>query len=367
MRFYALMITALAVILITIPLLGKKTVPVPGASGEKYVVSAPAPKTPADTSTQGQVQLVQPQEPEETTPAQSLALLPQVQEPLDDVFHILNETTGEIHEISVRDYVRGAVCSEMPSTFHSEALKAQAVSAHTYALNLKKQHAKNPVASLKGADFKADPSNWRGYVTEEQARERFGDQFEEHWGKICDAVDAVWNQLLIYDDEPIAAAYHAISNGTTEASENVWGRPLPYLQPVDSEGDLLAPGYEKQLVYPLEEMRSVLTDAFPDANLTGDSDSWITIYSRSPSGYVTAVEVGGTTVSGLDFRSALGLRSSDFTVQLQNGSFIVTTAGYGHGVGLSQYGADYMARQGSSYREILLHYYQGAQLVAVAK
>ncbi len=179
-------------------------------------------------------------------------------------------------------------------------------------------------------------------------------------------MDAVYNQLLLYEDEPIAAAYHAISNGTTEGSENVWGRHLPYLQPVRSDGDLLAPGYEKQQIYTAEEMQKTILSAFPQAVLGEDPGEWLIITQRSPSGYVTAMEIGGVPVTGLEFRSALGLRSSDFTAEQNGGVFTVTTAGYGHGVGLSQYGADYMARQGSSYQEILAHYYQGSQLVQVA-
>lgn len=359
-RFYAVIITVFAVFLIVLPLLWQTPAP-PVVQEEE---TAPQKENTEEVKTDEAAQWVQPLLPEETpSPA---AALPTVEEPLDTGFRILDESTGVIHEISVQDYVRGAVCSEMPSTFHTEALKAQAVSAHTYALNLKKQQAQNPNPSLQGADFKADPSNWRGYVTEEQARERFGSQFDQHWEKICTAVDAVYNQLLLYEDEPIAAAYHAISNGTTEGSENVWGRHLPYLQPVRSDGDLLAPGYEKQQIYTAEEMQKTILSAFPQAVLGEDPGEWLIITQRSPSGYVTAMEIGGVPVTGLEFRSALGLRSSDFTAEQNGGVFTVTTAGYGHGVGLSQYGADYMARQGSSYQEILAHYYQGSQLVQVA-
>lgn len=366
MRFYAMIIAVFAIFLIVLPLLWKA--PAQAVAGPEEVVPPDAAVQKEDTVEnkidEAAVQWVQPVQPAEAAPPPADAL-PTVQEPLDTVFRILDESSGEIHEISVQDYVRGAVCSEMPSTFHIEALKAQAVSAHTYALNLKKQHAQNPDPSLRGADFKADPSNWRGYVTEQQARERFGEQFDQHWEKICAAADAVWNQLLLYEDEPIAAAYHAISNGTTEGSENVWGRPLPYLRPVSSEGDLLAPGYEKQQTYTADEMRDAILAAFPQAVLSEEPGEWLTITQRSPSGYVTHMEIGGVPVTGLEFRSALGLRSADFTVSENGGSFTITTAGYGHGVGLSQYGADYMARQGSSYREILAHYYQGSQLVEV--
>lgn len=274
-------------------------------------------------------------------------------------FRVLDQTTGEIITVSHRDYIRGAVCSEMPATFHIEALKAQAVSAHTYALNLQKAHQQAPDPALKGADFAADPSNWKVFVTEELARERFGDNFLAYWDKICKAADSVADQIMVYDQEPIAAAYHAISTGTTEAAENVWGNPVPYLVPVDSPGDIIAPKFEETETFTSEEMRKALETAFPEIRLGEEPSAWLEIKDRSDSGYVTKIQAGDLEITGLEFREVLGLRSSDIKMEYQNGAFTILTSGYGHGVGLSQYGADYMARQGADWEEILKHYYQG--------
>lgn len=280
-------------------------------------------------------------------------------------FKILDESTGKVVTISQRDYIRGAVCSEMPATFQLEALKAQAVSAHTYALNLQKAHQDKPDPSLKGADFSADPSNWLVYVTEDLARERFGDSFLPYWDKICSAADSVSDQIIVSDGEPIAAAYHAISSGTTESAKNVWGNPVDYLVPAESPGDLLAPKYEEVETFSVDEMKQALS-IFSDVNLDGDVSGWLSIEDRSDSGYVTKMKAGGTEISGLDFRGALRLRSSDFKLEYQKENFKITTSGYGHGVGLSQYGADFMARQGSDWKEIIKHYYNGVEIKSLS-
>lgn len=271
-------------------------------------------------------------------------------------FLILNRSTGEIEQVPVEEYVIGALCSEMPATFHTEALKAQAVSAHTWALYCQKQAR----SSGEPYDFSADPSNWQGYVTEELAKERFGDNFTEYWSRVKEAAEAVWQQIVVDSSgEPIVAAYHAISSGRTESAENVWGNPLSYLVPVESAGDIHAPGYEESTTFSSEEVRSQLESC--SATLSEDPSDWLSILERSGSGYVTLVRAGDQTLTGIELRELLGLRSSDFDFTLsEDGSFTFTTLGYGHGVGLSQYGADYLARQGMDYREILEHYYTGA-------
>lgn len=270
-------------------------------------------------------------------------------------FRILDRSRGEIREVSVKDYVTGAVCSEMPATFSSEALKAQAVSAHTWALYCQGQAEKNG----QDYDFSADPENWQGYVTKEQAKERFGEYFSEYWGKVSRAADEVWEEIAVDSDgEPIVAAYHAISSGRTESAENVWGNAQSCLVPADSSGDIHAPGYRKTKTISPEEVKQCLSET--GVELPENPQEWFSILERSGSGYVTVVQAGNKQLSGLQLRELLGLRSSDFKISFENGVFCFTTLGYGHGVGLSQYGADYLARQGKNYREILEHYYVGA-------
>ncbi len=273
-------------------------------------------------------------------------------------FRIKNALTGELVSVAVEDFVLGAVCSEMPATFHMEALKAQAVSARTWAVYQQLWQKNHPSEELNGADFQADPHNWRGYVTQQQARERFGDKFEEYWSVLTQAVEETKGQVLCFEGMPIAAAYHAISAGKTEAAEYVWGSELDYLRSVDSRGDELAPGFEETVIVTDSDLRTI----FSVVNFSGDATSWLEIMERSPSEYVTEIQVGDLSMTGLDFRTALGLRSSCFTITHDEAGFHITTKGYGHGAGLSQYGADFMARQGNSYTEILSHYYQSSQL-----
>lgn len=344
MRMMALMAVLLAVCLVVLPLLFSNR-----------------PFQPTRMEQEQQMQPLQTQEPQQQAKQEEQQEEEQAEKAADwEPFLILNRTTGEIEEVPVEEYVVGALCSEMPATFHTEALKAQAVSAHTWALYCQRQARE----SSQPYDFSADPLNWQGYVTEEQARERFGDYFDQYWGRVKNAAQAVWQEIVVDEaGEPIVAAYHAISSGRTESAENVWGNPLSYLVPVDSAGDIHAPGYEESVSFTAEELQPLLQAAEPAPALSDDPSQWLSVLERSGSGYVTLVRVGDRSISGIELRELLGLRSSDFDFALQDGTFTFTTLGYGHGVGLSQYGADYLARQGSDYRAILEHYYTGASVV----
>lgn len=280
-------------------------------------------------------------------------------------FKILDQSTGVVNEVSARDFVRGAVAAEMPALFHSEALKAQAVAAHTFALHNMLVQRDNPDPALKGADFAADPSNMKVYITEKTAREFYGDNADIYWKKVCDAADSVLGYALEYDGEPIVAAYHAISSGVTEDAANVWSGSAPYLMPVESGGDLLAPGYETTVKLTPAEVKAKLTAAYPDISLDGEPSGWFGEPLRSGSGYVLEIAAGSETLAGKDVRQALDLRSHDFTIDYGDGGFTFTVYGYGHGLGLSQYGADFLARQGLTFDEILGTYYTGAELISV--
>ena len=273
-----------------------------------------------------------------------------------DYFKVYDKGSEKIINVSVDDYVLGAIAAEMPSTFHREALIAQGISALSYAVF----NANRAEALPNGADFEVNISKRQGYVTEDRIKEFYGDSWEYHYNKIKDAAEVAKKYVMTYENEPIAAAYHAISSGDTEASENVWGEALPYLSAVPSSSDILAKDYSTTVIFSPEELKEKLSIIKP--KLLPDTDTWLEIISRSSSGYVTEIRVGNQSMSGLDFRNILGLRSSAFTITRQGKAFVFTVNGYGHGVGLSQNGADYMARQGMGYKEILEHYYKGATL-----
>lgn len=277
-------------------------------------------------------------------------------------FRILNTATGKVQTVKRTDYVRGAVCAEMPPDFHTQALTAQAVAVNTYAVRCQLEQQANPDPQLKGADFSANPNNWEGYVTKEQAQERFGKNFALYWDKIAAAADVGSNYVMVYEGEPIVAAYHSLSSGKTEYAGNVWVGEAPYLSPVESFGDTLALNYESTAVFSAQEVAEKLKAENPQVALAKEKAGWLRVLSRSDSGYVLEVESGGVTFTGKDIRRIFELRSSCFTVAVSGSTFTFTVRGYGHGVGLSQYGADYMARQGSSFDQILMHYYTGCEM-----
>ncbi len=280
-----------------------------------------------------------------------------------EYFNIYDISTGLIERVSVRDYVIGAVAAEMPVTFHTEALKAQAVASHSYALRLSYDNLKSPDSALMGGDFAADPTNRKGYMTKAVAEEFYGEDFSIHWDKISQAVDAVLGDVMVYNEQPIVAAYHSTSTGVTEAAHNVWSGSADYLMPVSSQGDLLSPSFEDKVIFSKDALEEILLSHWKEADLEKSADKWIDIVDQSESGYIVLADVGGVMVSGMDIRNALELKSSSFNIEVEEDQVVFTTYGYGHGVGLSQYGADYMARQGYNYMQILNHYYTGIEIV----
>ena len=295
----------------------------------------------------------------ESSPAEA----PEVpDESSEESYKVLDMASGEVMEVPVRDYVIGAVCAEMPASFGEEALKAQAVAAHTYAERQRLRERESPTPELKGADFSNDTSKYQGYFTEEQAKQYFGDSFEESWSKISSAADQVLPFLITYEDEPIISAFHSMSSGMTESAENAWGAAVDYLVPVDSSYDKSAPKYMEELRCSREVLKNKLETAFPGIVLPEDMSSWIAVKEVSDSGTVLSASAGDRTVTGSELRSALALRSACFDVRYEGDEAVFTTKGYGHGVGMSQYGANAMAAEGKSWKEILEHYYPGCTI-----
>lgn len=279
-----------------------------------------------------------------------------------DIFLVLNTETGEISEISDRDYIIGAVCAEMPAVFNIEALKAQAVAAHTYAVRQREMETANPTPELKGAYISDDSSKYQGFMSEEKAKECFGENFDEYYDKISNAVDSVIDEILVYNDKPIVAAFHSMSSGRTESAENIFGMDISYLTSADSNYDMECPDYTYKYTFTSDEMQSLLKKAFPDIILPKEKSKWLDIKKRTASDTVVSLNAGDMNISGMELRNALNLRSASFDIAYDNGIFTITTKGYGHGVGMSQYGANAMAEQGFTYDEILMHYYKGAEL-----
>lgn len=296
-----------------------------------------------------------PQSASEQSPAQNA----------EESFLILNEDDAQVHTVSARDFVLGAVAAEMPMSYPDEALKAQAVASHTYALA---QQALNDGSNtaLQGADFSANPSQRLGYVTQEMMREMWGGAYDENRARLEQMVDSVLTQRVVYNGAPALTCYHAMSCGSTEASEHVWGTAVPYLVSVASPYDVGAQDYEATLSFTQQEMALELQELLGGTEPQGEPDTWFGEAQATPAGYITAIDVQGASVAGTALRRALGLRSTAFTIAYADGVFTVTTRGYGHGVGMSQFGANAMALTGKTYEEILAWYYPGTQLETTA-
>lgn len=275
---------------------------------------------------------------------------------------VLDITTGQVEEISAFDYVVGAVCAEMPATFEPEALKAQAVAAYTYAVRQAKKAELAPDSELGGAYFSNDSSKYQAYFTENQAEQYYGKNFDEYYKKIKSAVSEVEGEYMVYENEPIIAAFHSVSSGKTESAENVWGNNIPYLTAVESVYDTKSPGFYETTEFTEEEMKELLETAFKDIKLSDKPDEWFKEEKTSDSGTVLSIKAGDKKLNGQELRSALSLRSAAFEIKYDDG-FKITVKGCGHGVGMSQYGANEMAKTGDNYKEILTHYYKGVEII----
>ena len=274
------------------------------------------------------------------------------------VFPVLRPS-GETEYVAMADYLPGVLAGEMPASFHPQALRAQAVAARTYILcRLKEGCAAHPEAAVCG-----DPGCCQAWRSEQELRENWGGEYEAFWQKICRAVSDTDGFYLAWEDKPILACFHSSSAGATESSAAVWSGALPYLVSVSSPetaGDV--PNYVSTLRLSPDEFLRILRSGGSTADLSGPADSWLGECRLDESGRVESLMIGGEAFAGTTLRSLFSLRSAAFTLTWDGEAFLFTVTGYGHGVGMSQYGANVMAERGSGWEEILAHYYPGAGL-----
>lgn len=250
-------------------------------------------------------------------------------------------SNGTVLELEMEEYIVGVVASEMPASFNIEALKAQSVIARTYALG-----------KLSRGEILTDTVSTQSYIDIEQMKNKWGSDYSKYYNKIVNAVNSTRGQYLSYNGEYIEAVYHSTSNGYTEDASNVWGKSFPYLKSVESIWDRSTSSYLKIIEKDFETILNIL----------GVSGNEISVISRNESGRVKEVKAGGKIYTGIEFRNLLGLRSADFDIEINDGTVTIITRGYGHGVGLSQYGANGMANAGYNYEQIINHYYSGVKL-----
>ena len=265
-----------------------------------------------------------------------------------------------VEEMDMETYLRGVVRAEMPASFELEALKAQAVAARTYLLY---KMERGGSANHPEADICDDINCCNAYKSEAEAAANWGMSTAVYEEKIRRAVAETDGQVILYEGAPVLAVFHSSSAGATQDSGDVWQNSLPYLQSVDSpEGADAVPNYYSKVSFTLTDFKERFIAQYPTANLSGSPSNWFTNISQTENGAVLSLEVGGVPLSGTDLRSLLGLRSTTFTISFTDTEVVFSVTGYGHGVGLSQYGANVLAEEGWTYEEILEHYYTGASV-----
>ncbi len=291
-------------------------------------------------------------------------LLQTKQESYDINTLITLNTQGECREINLQEYLTGVLAAEMSAGFPEEALKAQAVAARTYTLyklNLY-QEGQSP-EEHQGADLCDNPGHCEAFADlAVQAADLWGDSAEIYQQRLLAAVEATDGIILVYEEEPIAAVFCAAAGPKTERAVDVWGSDLPYLNSVDSPGGEECSQYYGEVTIAQSEFVKTLQSRWPETDFSGQPTAWFRDSHRTEAGSVIDVLVGGVRLKGSEVRQALGLNSANFKVKVEGENLIFTTTGYGHGVGMSQYGARYFALDGHTYDQILYHYYPGTQL-----
>lgn len=267
---------------------------------------------------------------------------------------------GEARTMPLEEYVEGVVAAEISPAFPEEAIRAQAVAARTYAVY--KMNAGRPLQH-KEADVCDDYTHCAAYLDlAAAAAARWGEDADANTRKIQKAVRDTAGEILTEDGKAIAAVFHAASAARTESAADIWGSDIPYLRSVVSPGGSACERYEGTVRLTHEEFRAKIAEHYPAADLSGDPARWFETSTRSAAGSVLTCTLGGVQVKGTDLRTVLGLNSANFTLTIDDNTIFFHTIGYGHGVGLSQYGAKYYAGQGCGYAEILAHYYPGTTL-----
>ena len=263
---------------------------------------------------------------------------------------------GDAVEIMALDvYLQGVVRGEMPASFELEALKAQAAAERTYVYY---QLAAGRKEAHPNADVCTDPSCCNAWLSEEAARGKWGGDFDGWESRIEEAVAATDGQVALYGGQPILAVFHSSSAGKTAGAGDVWSGDMPYLRSVDSpEGEETVPNYYSAAEFTAAEAKALLAQAHPELTFSGGPDKWFGAVEKDESGRVGTVEVCGAPLRGVEVRRIFSLRSACFTIDAAADRVTFRVTGYGHGVGMSQYGANELARQGRTWQEILLWYY----------
>ncbi len=280
----------------------------------------------------------------------------------EQYFKILDTSSGKIITVDDREFCCGALGYEMAPLYEIEALKAQCVACYTHFCLMREKQRSSPDPELKGADISADLSANQVWLSDEAMKKKWGELYTRSRKRIDQAVDECFGEVLCDDKgKLIDATYFALSSGNTENAKDIFGFDSPYLRAAPSPFDLKAPDQRTETAVSAEELCSALTSLKKDFTLPDEKGSRIGEPERTKSGTVLKITIGDQEFTGAQIREVLNLRSANFDISDEGDNFVFTVNGYGHGVGLSQYGANAMAQQGADYKEILHHYYGEAE------
>lgn len=274
---------------------------------------------------------------------------------------VYNVNQKKVIEMSFEDYIKGVVAAEVPALFEEEALKAQAIAARTFAVANLKAFGGSGCKSYPEGDVCSTVHCQAWISKEERFKNWEAENALNYWSRISNAVEETKGMVLMYKGELARyVKYHSTSGGKTEDSINVFKNSIPYLVSVESPGEEASPKYETTVTLKRDEFIKKMKELSPDIKLTNSNlGAQIKIIDRTEGNRVKSVKIGNKTFSGIDIRWAFLLNSADFTVKVDSKHVVFSVKGNGHGVGLSQFGANAMAKSGKGYEEILKHYYQG--------
>ena len=272
--------------------------------------------------------------------------------------NLLHKKTGEVEQVDIDDYLCNVVSAEMPANYETEALKAQAIVARTYTIYkiLNKKH--------DDADICDDSTCCQAWISKEDRLTRWEESSKEsNWQKICYCVNSTKGKVITYDNKPIDAFFHSNSGGTTEVPVNVWGGTgYPYLQSVQTSGEDAYTQYLSEAIFNQEELLNKLREKYSDISIDFSNSEDIKILEYTESNRVKTIKFGNHELSGVEARTLFGLKSANFEITREEENIKFSVKGYGHGVGMSQTGADAMAKQGSTAEEIIKHFYTGVEI-----
>lgn len=277
-----------------------------------------------------------------------------------NIVKLLHTNTGEIEELNLDQYLYGVVSSEMPANFEEEALKAQAVVARTYTIYKITNGNKH-----ENADICDDSQCCQAWISKEARFEKWNEtERENNWSKIVSAVESTKGKIIMYEGKPINAFFHSNSGGKTEIASSVWGgKDEPYLQAVETSGESNYTQYSSELTISKEEFIEKIKQYHSDFEIDFSSDNQIEVLEYTEGQRIKKIKIGNLELAGTEIRNIFGLKSAKFEILVEGENVKFNVLGYGHGVGMSQTGADSMAKEGKNYEEIIKHYYTGVEIV----